>query len=72
MSIFGPNCNIAINIAHLWMFASLYCYKVCFTKVDVALDEGMERGGLGVISQTQSNPASLSCDELVVELELCL
>ena len=40
MSIFGPNNNIAINIAHLWMHVPLHGYKVCFAKVDVALDKG--------------------------------
>ena len=40
MSIFGPNNNIAINIAHLWMHVPLHGYKVCFAMVDVALDKG--------------------------------
>ena len=40
MSIFGLNGNIAIDIAHLWMFVPLHCYKVSFAKVDVASDEG--------------------------------
>ena len=40
MSIFETKSNIAINIAKLWMYGPLYCYKVCFAKVDIALDEG--------------------------------
>ena len=39
MSIFVPNGIIAMDIAHLWMFVPLHCYKISFAKVFVVLDE---------------------------------